>query len=74
MIIFLLLIFKERMYQDYLKKVQQQRWERQQVYNLQNKNIGNVVILEVKIKSSFPQTLLVIMITIRVFMIFICVV
>lgn len=50
---FLILTLKEQMYQEYLKKVQQQRWERQQVYiTYKINNITNIVIiLEMKIKS-----------------------
>ena len=53
MIMFLILTLKEQMYQEYLKKVQQQRWERQQVYiTYKINNITNIVIiLEMKIKS-----------------------
>ena len=53
MIMFLILTFKEQMYQEHLKKVQQQRWERQQVYiTYKVNNITNIVfILEMKIKS-----------------------
>ena len=53
MIMFLILTLKEQMYQEYLKKVQQQRWECQQVYiTYKINNITNIVIiLEMKIKS-----------------------
>ena len=34
LLILLMVSFQEQMYQDHMKKVQQQRWERQQVIQL----------------------------------------
>ena len=43
---FVVLLMQDQMYQDYMKKVQQQRWERQQVIKLRTMNKKQTLMLK----------------------------